>query len=246
MANGTDGTPTEKMGHRDWLAMSLLIFSVFSVSALAITIIVKNKDEATHVMSAVLPLLGSWVGTVLAFYFSKDNFAAATKSVTELTKQITSQEKLAAILARDKMIPKAQMFTVPVTAGQKLKEILEGLAQSKRGMRIPFLAQQDFPQFVIHRSAIDQFLAQKALNPGTPPIDLASITLDDLINDADWKDKIAQSIATVREDATLADVKAIMDQNPNCQDVFVTKGGTRNEPVLGWITNSIVEENTKL
>lgn len=246
MANGTNGTEPEKMGHRDWLAMLLLIFSVFSVSALAVTIIVKNKDEATHVMSAVLPLLGSWVGTVLAFYFSKDNFAAATKSVAEMTKQITSQEKLATILARDKMIPKAQMFTVPATGSQKLKEILEGLAQSRRGMRIPFLAQQDFPQFVIHRSAIDQFLAQKALNPSSPPLDLAGITLDELLNDTDWKDKIAQSIATVREDATLADVKAIMDQNPNCQDVFITKGGTKTEPVLGWITNVIIEDNTKL
>jgi len=59
-------------------------------------------------------------------------------------------------------------------------------------------------------------------------------------------DKIEHSIDTVREDATLADVKALMEKNPHCQDVFVTKGGGRNEPVLGWITNAIVEENTKL
>jgi hypothetical protein len=31
-----------------------------------------------------------------------------------------------------------------------------------------------------------------------------------------------------------------------CQDVFVTKAGTRNEPILGWITNAIIEDNAKV
>lgn len=242
MANGTE---PEKIGYRDVLALTILLFSVASVSALAITIVVKGGDVQT-VMTAVLPLLGSWVGTVLAFYFSKDNFAAATRSVTELTRTITAQEKLQAILAKDKMILKSKMFSIPVTSDQKLKDILDQLAQSRKGMRIPFLEQQDYPRYVIHRSIIDRFLAQKALKPSTPPIKLEDLTLGDLVNDPDWQEKIEQSIATVRENATLADVKAMMDRNPNCQDVFVTKAGTRDEPVLGWITNVIVEENTKL
>jgi hypothetical protein len=242
MANGSE---PEKIGHRDWLAMALLIFSVFSVSVLAITIILKGGDPS-HVMTAVLPLLGSWVGTVLAFYFSKDNFAAATRSVSELTKQLTTQEKLQATLAKEKMIPRSQMFAIPVTREQKLSDILEKLKQANKGMRIPFLAQQDYPRYVIHRSVIDRFLADRAINPSSPPINLADLTLDDMLSDPDLKNAIEQSIATVGESATLADVKELMDKNPHCQDVFVTKGGTKDEPALGWITNAIVEENTKL
>ena len=240
-----DGPEQEKLGSRDKLAQWLLIFSLASVTALSVTIIVKDGNANT-VLTAVLPLLGSWVGTVLAFYFSKENFAAATRSVTEMSRTITGQEKLQATLARDKMIPRAKMFSIPVTSGQTLKEILTKLTEQKIGFRIPFLEQQDFPKYVIHRSVIDQFLAQRALNPTSPPIALEDLTLEDLISDPEWQEKIERSVDTVREDATLADVKALMEKNPHCQDVFVTKGGGRNEPVLGWITNAIVEENTKL
>jgi hypothetical protein len=244
MAN--DAEPQqEKMGHRDWLALLILVFSILGVLALAITIVVRVGD-AQMVMTATLPLLGSWVGTILAFYFSKDNFAAATRSVTEMSRTITAQEKLQATLAKDKMIPRARMFSIPVTSGQTLKEILTKLTEQKIGFRIPFLEQQDFPKYVIHRSVIDQFLVQRALNPTSPPIALEDLTLEDLISDPEWQEKIERSIDTVREDATLADVKVLMEKNPHCQDVFVTKGGGRNEPVLGWITNAIVEENTKL
>jgi hypothetical protein len=241
-----NGTEPEGMGHRDILALSLLGFSVIGITLLAVFIILKKPEEANTIMSAVLPLFGSWVGTILAFYFSKDNFAAATRSVSELTKQITSQEKLQTTLAKDKMIPRSKMFAMPVTSGQKLKDILEKLDQANLGARIPFLAQQDFPKYVIHRSVLDRFLSQKALNPTSPPTNIEELTLDDLLKEDEWRLKIEQSISTVKEDATLADVKTVMDQNVNCQDVFVTKSGTRDEPVLGWITNSIVEENTKL
>lgn len=237
-----DAAEQEKMGHRDWLAMLLLIFSVFSVTALAITIILKGGDPS-HVMTAVLPLLGSWVGTVLAFYFSKENFAAATKSVTDLAKQITSKEKLETTLARDKMIPRDKMFILDSPETEKLKDILDKLKADNKGARIPFVGNNDIPRYIIHRSVIDQFLADKAMAGAT---NLGDLTLGDLLQDPDIKKKIEQGFATVKEDATLADVKKAMDSSPDCQDVFVTKAGAKNEPILGWITNGIIEDNSKV
>lgn len=35
-----------------------------------------------------------------------------------------------------------------------------------------------------------------------------------------------------------------MDQNKSCQDVFITKNGNATEPVLGWITNVTISENS--
>jgi len=233
----------EPIGHRDILAFSLLIFSVVGVTALAITIIVKNPTEATTVLSAVLPLLGSWVGTVLAFYFSKDNFAAATRSVSEMAQQLTSQQKLAATLARDKMIPRDKMFILQSPETEKLKKILDDLTQAGKGARIPFLETNDAPRYIIHRSVIDQFLANKAMTGAT---NLADLTLADLLADPDIRKKIEQGFATVKETGTLAEVKAAMDKNPNCQDVFVTKTGAKDEPILGWITNGIVEDSSKV
>jgi hypothetical protein len=37
-----------------------------------------------------------------------------------------------------------------------------------------------------------------------------------------------------------------MERTKNCQDVFVTAGGKKEEPVLGWVTNEIIQKNTKL
>lgn len=240
MANGNE---PEKLGQRDILAFSIVIFSVLAVTALAGIIIWKKPEDANTVMTAVLPLLASWVGTVLAFYFSKDNFAAATKSVSDMAKQITSQEKLETILAKDKMIPRDKMFILDSPETEKLRDILTKLTAAARGSRIPFLQTNYVPRYIIHRSVIDRFLANKAIG-GVQ--NLADLTLDDLLKDPEIKKGIDQGFATVKEDATLADVKKEMDKNPNCQDVFVTQSGGKNEPILGWITNGILEDNSKV
>ncbi len=240
MANGAD---QDSLGLRDLLAFSILILSVVAVSTLAGIIVWNKPENANVVMSAVLPLLGSWVGTVLAFYFSKDNFAAATRSVSEMAKQVTSQEKLQTMLAKEKMIPKEQMFWMTFAPDTKLKDILAQLTAANKGMRVPFLNADDTPQYVIHRSTIEGYLAAEALK-GTP--NLADITLAQLLADPDLKDRIGESFASVREDATLADAKKEMEKSPNIQDVFVTKRGDKKEPALGWITNVIVEDNSRI
>jgi hypothetical protein len=37
-----------------------------------------------------------------------------------------------------------------------------------------------------------------------------------------------------------------MESLPKCQDVFVTKNGSKDDPVVGWITNTIIQEAGKL
>ena len=37
-----------------------------------------------------------------------------------------------------------------------------------------------------------------------------------------------------------------MERISGCQDVFVTKGGTESEPVIGWVTNVVIAENAKV
>jgi hypothetical protein len=42
------------------------------------------------------------------------------------------------------------------------------------------------------------------------------------------------------------DAKTRMDQAPDCQDEFVTKGGTKDDDVVGWITNVIIADNSRV
>ena len=45
------------------------------------------------VLTIVLPLVGTWVGTVLAFYFSRENFVAAASQTASLVRQLTPEQR---------------------------------------------------------------------------------------------------------------------------------------------------------
>src|SRR5215218_4627465 len=74
---------------RKWLAVGIVgasIVGIVSISAVAIAAAgaTDRAETSRLVFSAVLPLLGTWVGTVLAFYFARENLAAATESTLRL------------------------------------------------------------------------------------------------------------------------------------------------------------------
>lgn len=72
---------------RTWLAEAIVIGAGLGVVFLAIftIMIAADKDQTSRlVFTTVVPLFATWVGTVLAFYFAKDNFQAATDSVMRL------------------------------------------------------------------------------------------------------------------------------------------------------------------
>ena len=47
-------------------------------------------------LGVLLPVIGAWVGTVLAFYFGQVNFEAASRSAANLVRQLSPREKLQA------------------------------------------------------------------------------------------------------------------------------------------------------
>src|SRR3989440_2151693 len=53
-------------------------------------------DMAKYILATVLPVVAGWVGTVLAFYYGKENFEAGSRSVTTAAQALTSKDKLAA------------------------------------------------------------------------------------------------------------------------------------------------------
>lgn len=237
--------PKEPFAIRDYIAVSITLVSILGVLALAWVCIHLGRDPQT-ILSTVLPLIGTWVGTVLAFYFSKESLDAATRSVASIAKQLTPSDKLKQILAKDKVITKDQMFfkTTPESS-IKLLETLDELETKKKGDRIPVLDAQDQPKYVVHRSTIDQYLTAKA-RAASPP-DLKTLTLQNLLDDyADLKTKLQSSFVTLNESATLQDVKAAMDVVADAQDAFLAKNGTPNEPIIGWITNNIIADNSRV
>jgi hypothetical protein len=214
-----------------------------------------NQSMQT-MLTATLPLIGAWVGAVIAFYFSSKNLESATKSVQNLVVGLSGQQKLKTIPAKEKMIPKSEIHYAQGDDDTKLvlTDMLVSLEKTGKGDRVPVLSSKEIPRYVIHRSVIDKFVAKSAVKTAADPskaenlqtlsTQLSGLTLNDLIA---GQPELKHSFGVVSEESTLADVKALMDAlGKQCQDVFVTKKGSYTEPIVGWVTNAIIEENSKV
>jgi hypothetical protein len=191
------------------------------------------------VFTAVIPLLASWVGTVLAYYYSSESLEAATKSVREL---IPLEEKLKAIPVTEAMIKLSDIAKFNYDDNQKVQDILAMLKASNKGERLPFLDDNNHPIYMLHKSTIDSALVEVGQE-----IDIANVTLQELFERVpSLKIMGMGSFGTLGQDATLESAREEMNRINNCQDVYITEKGTKNSPVVGWITNGIIEENSKL
>jgi hypothetical protein len=231
---------------REWLATIIVLISIAAVAVLGTIAIHGDRSQAKEILTMILPMIGTWVGTVLAFYFGKEQLEAATRSVTAIARELTPEEKLRSIRVPEKMIPRSAAYVVKDDPDKlKLLDALDQLSQAKKGDRLPVLTSDDKPRYVFHRSTIDRFIAKSAA-AGKNVEELKSLTLEDLVNDADSKLPVRTTYAIVPENATLADAKRAMESLPSCQDVFITRNGSRDEPILGWLTNVIIEANSRV
>ena len=181
---------------------------------------------------------------MLAFYFGKESLETATRSVTAIAKATSPDDKLQTTKITDKMIPKASLFYKSLPASSiVLAATIVDLEKSGKGSRIPILGPAGEPAYVVHRSIIDKYLSRRATEAAPPP--LATLTLDDLLADPE-NTRVVTSFGTLKDSATLADAKRLIVADANCQDVFITQDGTKATPVLGWITNIIIEENARV
>jgi chemotaxis protein histidine kinase CheA len=76
----------------------------------------KKIQVIQYVFTALLPLWGTWMGTVIAFYFSKANFQAANEGVKKLFEQMSPAQKLESTKCKDVMIPFEKIKPFPLTS----------------------------------------------------------------------------------------------------------------------------------
>jgi hypothetical protein len=209
-------------------------------------------DAAKFVFGSVLPLLGAWVGTLLAYYFSRENFEAATKSVTEMAREVGAMEKLRAIPVREKMRPLKDITFSAIKKGEENKcKLPDLLTKFERLDRIPLLDDANCIVYLLYKHMIHRFLTQMVLDPAKlQNKKVGDLTLRDLIDsDSDLQELLQNSFGFVPETATLADAKREMEavsKKLPCNDVFVTQGGKPDQPVIGWITDNKIAEHLKV
>jgi hypothetical protein len=199
----------------------------------------------------LLPLWGTWIGTVLAFYFGKANFEAASKSYQEVIKNLTPDEKIAKLLIKNTMLPlnKIEYLDYDTEKPKLIKDILE-YPRFKDYNRFAVFDQNKDVKYMIHRSTFFEFIYLKSAefkqeNKGQ---DTDTLILEDLLNynDEKIKNTLTRGFGFAAVDATLLDAKRAIDSIDECNDVFITQTGKSTEPVLGLLTNNMIFEKAKV
>ncbi len=250
--NPPDGDTRTSIG-KSVITYGLVATALLGVVAMLVAILGDVKDGQTRfnyvkdILAILLPLIGTWVGTILAFYFSRENFNSAAQQTAALVRQLGPDQRLQSIPVTDVMIDMGAATTLTLVLAaptdakaKKLKaDVIDGLFDAKSRNRLPIVDGQGRVQYVVHRSYVDKFLIAKVAGG----VALADVTLDDLLSDATLK-PIFESFAVVGKEAHLFAVKQAMDGNPNCADAFVTEDGTKGAKAIGWITNAILREKS--
>jgi hypothetical protein len=222
-----------------------LVLVSIVVIAVALTKGTEPEKTSTMVFNALLPLLGTWVGAVIAYYFSSSNYQAASQVTKDLVQQLNPIEKLASVQVTRAMVPLHKMKTIPLpVAANAAQAAIDGATGNVNMQtavfallvdpvtRIPVLDQNNLAMYIIHESVLYKY---SAVAPAAPAP--ADRTLRDFLSQQGMRDLVTNTKAFVAQGGTLADAKAAMEKVADCQDVFVTQTGQATEPVLGWLTN---------
>ncbi|MDQ2721022.1 MAG: hypothetical protein M3Z26_14845 [Bacteroidota bacterium] len=241
---------------KDYLAIVIVIFS-FAVIILLLVMAfsnLKEKDVFPNIkdlMGLVLPIIGTWMGTILAFYFSKENFESASRSMQQTISKLTPDEKLKTTKAKDVMIP-IMAIDSPFNAQQTkenmtIPDLIYFLDKNKRN-RIVVMDENKIVTAVIHRSIFDSFMANQIMNQKKEIQEIKDTKIEDMQTDGseEVKDVLSHGVEFIQQDATLYEAQQLMIANKNCQDVFLTATGRKEEPVIGWITNVIITDNARV
>jgi hypothetical protein len=198
------------------------------------------------VLSIILPAIGVWAGTVIAFYFGRENFESASRSSAALVKQLTSEEKLKSIFIKDVMINMTTAVTYVVDKPEKdikvKSDLIDAKLEKEKKERLPFLDSQGRIKYMAHRSLLDKFIVQEVAKNKK----IEDLTLQDMLNDDDFKNVLTGSFKTLPQTSNLSQAKSLMNDIKICSDIFATEDGNVNSKVLGWVTNVIVEAQSKV
>lgn len=221
---------------RQYLAYVVFIGGVIVLAVVALVVIDSDsspdKDRAFQIFTMLLPVIASWIGTILAFYFGRQNFESANNQVRQLVQGISpdSEAELAVNVMRDITVT----THISLQTGQDPLALTLDLLSDKYTQdihRLPILDHNDHPLLMIHKSSVDSYIALDPANNGL------TNTVGDLI--AAVGDNFGPNVGfvTVSRTATLEQAKSSLEAVSTAKDIFVTNKGTATEPAFGWLSN---------
>ena len=235
--------PADKGGFSHMLAIVTISFVAVTIGVIAV-VIIWSDNTAQHVntmtvFNVLVPVFASWVGTVLAFYFGRENFESASSQVRKTSEQVISMaqgsvEQRAAQPITEIMRSFAEMTHVVLPAGGAaavpLADVLSKFTVDVT--RMPILDEGLKPKYLIHKSSIDTFTAEG----GDPASTLQQFIDTQATKNLKYDNN--NGFAVVSQTSTVAAAKTVLDTLTKVKDIFVTATGKTDEAVLGLVTDA--------
>lgn len=205
------------------IAKMILLVS-FLIIILMIIYWVYCSSDPEKLFVIILPLISTWVGTILAFYFGKANFEAATKSYNQVIDRLTP-DILDDIFVKQVMIDKFTMVSIDINNPLITKFNLQGLRdflESINKSRLPIL-EAGKVKCIIHKSTLSNEMLKAV--PAIPAATLAAFII---------ANPTVIEFDTINEDKKVEDARKIMNEK-NYKDLFVVDA---NNALTGWLTDT--------
>jgi len=214
------------------IGIGLTIIIVLS----SITIFIgKTFEAAQWVFNAVVPLVGTWIGAVIAFYFGRDNYDAAARQAIALTRDTLDDLSVGNIMIHTKTI-----VAKKIDKGKENTEMITDLIKLYKDVekdRIPIFSTDIIPRYIIHLDFLEKYREENKT------ISDDALKLDKLFQDHPEKlsDQKEMGFITISKDKTVKEALEKMKGVKNCRDVFITDNGKASGRVLGWLTDSLID-----
>ena len=211
---------------RNLLAYIIIIpcFALLTYMVIAWYACTDCQEGSERLFSILLPIISTWIGTLLAFYFGKDNFEAASKTYEKIISNLTP-DVLDDVLVKQVMTDRASMVTLNTNDERISKLNLDGLRlflDSISKTRLPILDADGKIKYIVHKSIITDVLAK-------PEAAAAILTIDDLVTQY----PIIAQLGTVKESDKIEVAQQLIKEK-KYSDIFVVD---QNNIVTGWLTD---------
>jgi len=217
---------------REWLGIIVIVISIVALGFVGYKIVASQDTEnSKFVYSSLLPLVGTWVGVVLAFYFGKENYEAASKRYEKIIDKL-SPDILDDVAVNQIMISKKTMVSKKWSdvKDKTVKDVINFLFDINKS-RLPILDDNGSVKYIVHSS-----LLNKPFKDVKNKIQSAD-TSEKMSEFVQKHSGIVDLIILNKEDEILENVRKTMSSKPNCKDVFIENN---NSELVGWLTDTLI------
>ncbi len=233
---------------RDHLARQVVTSGTIVIGVLAAVLIVMIGFGGSHdltttglsIFTAVLPVFSTWVGTVLAAYFTNESYRRAAENTQNLAN--TSASSSEPITRAGTMVPYDRVVRYDMTADEETADPQAGAAT----LRLSELQQRFQPPGIVRVVIFDSrrrpvYVLRHEAMPTTADAN-ANATLALYLNDP-VKKAAARNFALTASSATIADGRRLL-QTRKVTDLFVTEHGRDDEPAMGWVPDDNLRQES--